>query len=120
MRLEKLKSNPHFKGVVGVNLGKNKTSDDPISDYVKGIEKFGHVADYLVINISSPNTPGLRTMQHRDILGHLLATLVKVRDNLECANKPPLLLKLAPDLSTKERKDIANILNRKDCKVCNI
>lgn len=116
-RLQVLKGDPDFKGIIGVNLGKNKNSDDPISDYVKGIEKFGRVADYLVINISSPNTPGLRSMQQRDILGHLLSTLIQIRDSLECENKPPLLLKLAPDLSYKERRDIAKILNQPDCKV---
>uniref|UniRef100_A0A6M2DGL2 Dihydroorotate dehydrogenase (quinone), mitochondrial n=1 Tax=Xenopsylla cheopis TaxID=163159 RepID=A0A6M2DGL2_XENCH len=116
-RLQVLKGDPDFKGIIGVNLGKNKNSDDPISDYVKGIEKFGRVADYLVINISSPNTPGLRSMQQRDILGHLLSTLIQIRDSLECENKPPLLLKLAPDLSYKERRDIAKILNQPDCKI---
>ena len=59
-------------GLLGVNLGKNKTSPDPINDYVKGVTKFGDVADYLVINISSPNTPGLRAMQGREVLEKLI------------------------------------------------
>lgn len=51
-KLKQLKNQKNFKGIVGVNLGKNKLSNDPVKDYVLGIEKFGHIADYLVINIS--------------------------------------------------------------------
>lgn len=58
---------------MGVNLGKNKTSPDAAGDYLKGVSKFGPVADYLVINISSPNTPGLRDMQRQDELKSLLS-----------------------------------------------
>ena len=60
------------KGVVGVNLGKNKLSEDAAQDYVQGVEKFGCVSDYLVINISSPNTPGLRALQGREQLEQLV------------------------------------------------
>ncbi len=59
-------------GVVGVNLGKNKTSEDAAGDYVQGVQKFGEVADYLVVNVSSPNTPGLRAMQGKQQLQLLL------------------------------------------------
>ncbi|KAJ8985083.1 hypothetical protein NQ317_019768 [Molorchus minor] len=90
--------------IVGVNLGKNKTSSDPINDYVEGVKKFGPVADYLVINISSPNTPGLRDMQNKENLKRLLKTLVQTRNNLPLDKKPSLLLKLAPDLNDKEKK----------------
>lgn len=55
-----------------MNLGKNKTSTDAAADYVEGVKKFGHLADYLVINISSPNTPGLRALQNKDELEKLL------------------------------------------------
>ncbi|KAJ8956530.1 hypothetical protein NQ318_019250 [Aromia moschata] len=103
--------------IIGVNLGKNKTSSDPIKDYVNGIKKFGLTADYLVINISSPNTPGLRDMQSKENLRKLLAALVETRNSLPVKKKPPLLLKLAPDLSHQERKDIADILKKKDCKI---
>ncbi|XP_067001996.2 dihydroorotate dehydrogenase (quinone), mitochondrial isoform X3 [Anabrus simplex] len=116
-RLKKVRSRDDFKGVIGVNLGKNRLSDDPVGDYVKGIKKFGDVADYLVINISSPNTPGLRTWQKKQQLRELLTGLVAARDELPGPKKPPLLLKLAPDLTQEERKDIASVLQDKKCTV---
>ena len=58
---------------MGVNLGKNKTSEDPVNDYVEGVKTFGEIADYLVINVSSPNTPGLRDMQGKQQLEELIA-----------------------------------------------
>ena len=58
--------------VLGINLGKNKTSEDAVGDYVEGVKKFGPIADYLVINVSSPNTPGLRAMQGRKQLQELI------------------------------------------------
>ncbi|TNN21278.1 Dihydroorotate dehydrogenase (quinone) isoform 2 [Schistosoma japonicum] len=71
---ERLKNRPwEGRGVLGVNLGCNKTSIDPTSDYVAGVRKFGEVADYLVINVSSPNTPGLRSLQAKDKLRCLLS-----------------------------------------------
>ncbi len=60
------------EGLLGVNLGKNKTSEDPVADYVSGVKKFGELADYLVINVSSPNTPGLRDLQGRKQLQQLV------------------------------------------------
>lgn len=59
-------------GIVGVNIGKNKTSTDAAADYVRGIETFGSVADYIVINVSSPNTAGLRDLQHKQHLENLV------------------------------------------------
>ncbi|XP_019871041.2 dihydroorotate dehydrogenase (quinone), mitochondrial [Aethina tumida] len=104
-----------FDGVLGVNLGKNKLSPDPINDYILGIKKFGPIADYLVINISSPNTPGLRNMQSKEIFQKLLCAAVSARNSLK--EKPPLLIKLAPDLSFEERRNIAQVLMRPDCAV---
>ncbi|KAL3276991.1 hypothetical protein HHI36_012351 [Cryptolaemus montrouzieri] len=104
-----------FDGVIGVNLGKNKMSLDPVGDYVTGILKFGPVADYLVINISSPNTPGLRNMQNKKELYDLLVPVVQAANRVP--NRPALLLKLAPDLSYEERKDVADIIMKKECKV---
>ncbi|BES93163.1 Dihydroorotate dehydrogenase [Nesidiocoris tenuis] len=114
-RIKRLKDR-NFQGVVGVNLGKNKTSADPIQDYVSGIQLFGPVADYLVINISSPNTPGLRDWQNKDQLEKLLTTLVQVRNELP-GRKPPLLLKLAPDLTESQRKDIGKLVLQKKCRI---
>ncbi|GJQ74403.1 hypothetical protein Trydic_g21274 [Trypoxylus dichotomus] len=116
-RLESIKSKEKIDSVLGVNLGKNRDSADEVADYVNGIKKFGSVADYLVINISSPNTPGLRDMQTKSRLRDLLKSAVKARNELTTVNKPPLLLKLAPDLNPQERKDIAGVLREKDCKV---
>uniref|UniRef100_A0A1B6DRI4 Dihydroorotate dehydrogenase (quinone), mitochondrial n=1 Tax=Clastoptera arizonana TaxID=38151 RepID=A0A1B6DRI4_9HEMI len=116
-RVSQLKNDPSFKGVLGINLGKNKTSADPSDDYTKGILKFGEVADYLVINISSPNTPGLRDWQKKEHLQNLLSKLVVARNSLSCDPKPPLLLKLAPDLTTQEKHDIAQVILDPKCRV---
>ncbi|XP_073989120.1 dihydroorotate dehydrogenase 2 [Rhodnius prolixus] len=114
-RLEKLREQK-FQGVVGVNLGKNKESDDPIGDYVKGVRLFGPLADYLVINVSSPNTPGLRDWQKKEKLEELLTAVVAARDSLGHI-KPPLLLKLSPDLSEIERSEIAKLILKEKCQI---
>ncbi|XP_072386378.1 dihydroorotate dehydrogenase (quinone), mitochondrial [Diabrotica undecimpunctata] len=115
-RIQRIRSSKE-NVIIGVNLGKNKTSDDAVGDYVQGIEKFGPFCDYLVINISSPNTPGLRSMQNKDVLKALLSSTITARNNLKMDNKPPLLLKLAPDLNTEEKKDIAEVLKQTGCRV---
>jgi dihydroorotate dehydrogenase len=93
--------------LLAVNLGKNKTSpEDSVEDYVKGVHKLGQYADFIVINISSPNTPGLRGLQRKDILHGLMAKVVKARDDLP--NKAPLFVKIAPDLSKAELHEIAD------------
>ena len=63
-------------GIVGVNIGRNKTTNDPVEDFVQGIKELGEFADYVVINVSSPNTPGLRRMQGKEQLQNLI---MKVR-----------------------------------------
>lgn len=70
------------KGIFAVNLGKNKESLDAVNDYVQGVSEFGELADYLVINISSPNTPGLRGMQGREILKDLVGKVFISHYNL--------------------------------------
>ena len=95
-------------GIVGVNLGKNKDSEDAAADYVLGVERLGPLADYLVVNVSSPNTPGLRALQGREPLAALLAAVKAARDRLE--RRPPLLLKIAPDLTDEDKKDIGEVL----------
>lgn len=95
-------------GVVGVNLGKNRDSADAAADYVEGVRRVGPLADYFVINVSSPNTPGLRDLQRREVLDDLLCRLVDARD--EAAPSIPLLVKIAPDLSPEERADIAAVV----------
>lgn len=96
------------QGILGVNLGKNKTSNDEIGDYTTGIRKLGPYADYLVINVSSPNTPGLRSLQQREPLYNLLTSTLKARD--EYAPHAPLYVKIAPDLTTAEMEDVAAVL----------
>lgn len=92
-------------GIVGVNIGANKDSDDRIADYVAGIRSFAGVASYVTVNISSPNTPGLRALQSRAELEQLLARLNEARGAQ--AMRPPMLLKIAPDLRQDELEDIA-------------
>jgi dihydroorotate dehydrogenase len=92
-------------GVVGVNIGANKDSADRISDYVAGIAAFSEVADYITINISSPNTPGLRGLQSATELEGLLTRLNAARATQ--SKSPAMLLKIAPDLGEAEMQDIA-------------
>jgi dihydroorotate dehydrogenase len=95
------------KGIVGVNLGANKDSDDRIGDYVAGIDAFADVASYFTINVSSPNTPGLRDLQQATALNELLSRVLEARDRT--AIRRPLLLKIAPDLSLEELDDIVRV-----------
>lgn len=95
--------------VLAINLGKNKASAaESIADYVAGVQTLGPYADILVINVSSPNTPGLRSLQRREIVQALLEDVVQARNGLKSSNKPPVLLKIAPDLSKDEVADIGS------------
>jgi dihydroorotate dehydrogenase len=87
-------------GIVGVNIGANKDSTDPVEDYAAGLRVFYDVADYFAVNISSPNTPGLRDLQAPDRLNGLLSRLMPDRAAFEGNGKPrrPILVKLAPDI----------------------
>lgn len=98
-------------GILGVNLGKNKTSEDAAADYVQGVHTLSQYADYLVINISSPNTPGLRKLQGRKQLKDLVKKVQAARDEMQWAEDgpPPLLVKIAPDLSRQDLEDIAAV-----------
>ncbi len=87
-------------GIVGVNIGANKESADRAADYARGVAAFAAVADYFTINVSSPNTPGLRDLQQSGALDDLLARVVAARDEkAESFGRKPVLLKIAPDLS---------------------
>lgn len=104
--------------MVGINLGKNKTSEDAAADYVAGIVKFAPIADYLVINVSSPNTPDLRRLQGQTELLNLLQQVLKSRDALVATfGRIPIVLKLSPDLSESELRDVVAVISRKDCQV---
>ncbi|WP_457153265.1 quinone-dependent dihydroorotate dehydrogenase [Mesorhizobium sp. P5_C1] len=92
-------------GIVGVNIGANKDSADRIGDYERGVTRFAPYANYLTVNISSPNTPGLRNMQAREQLGELLSRVMAAR--AAATAQPPVFLKIAPDLVEAELEDIA-------------
>jgi len=94
-------------GIIGVNIGANKDSADPIEDYVKGVRRFTAIADYFVVNISSPNTPGLRDLQTRGVFHNLLTRVGAARDQDKV--RPPLLVKIAPDLSQLELSAIVEV-----------
>ncbi|MGF1562531.1 MAG: quinone-dependent dihydroorotate dehydrogenase [Geminicoccaceae bacterium] len=98
------------KGVIGINLGKNKASADATADYLSGLERLYAFADYIAINVSSPNTPGLRDLQRRDQLDALLAAIMAKRNALAAGGTPkPVLLKVAPDLDDADEHDIADV-----------
>jgi dihydroorotate dehydrogenase len=97
-------------GIVGVNVGANKDSEDRVADYIAGIRAFADVASYFTINVSSPNTPGLRDLQKRDALDELLARCVEARDEASRRHpRRPLLLKIAPDLAYRELDDVVEV-----------
>ncbi|MDR3516178.1 MAG: quinone-dependent dihydroorotate dehydrogenase [Azospirillaceae bacterium] len=95
------------RGVIGVNIGKNKTQDDAVADYVTGIAAVADHVDYIALNVSSPNTPGLRALQGRAPLTTLLQQAIAARD--ATVTRPPLLLKIAPDLTDDDKRDIAEV-----------
>lgn len=99
-------------GLLGVNLGKNKLTpeEQAADDYVLGVENIGEFGDYIVVNISSPNTPGLRNLQGRKHLSSLLRKVLKARDANERTAKKPVLVKIAPDLTDSALKDIASVV----------
>ncbi|KAG5849314.1 hypothetical protein ANANG_G00108900 [Anguilla anguilla] len=94
---------------MGVNLGKNKLSEDAASDFTQGVRSLGPLADYVVVNVSSPNTPGLRDLQGKAELRHLLDKVLKERDALK-TKQPAVLVKIAPDLSLQDKRDIADVI----------
>lgn len=96
-------------GIVGVNLGKNKESVDVIADYRAGVLALAPYADYLAINVSSPNTPGLRAFQGKEPLDALIDAVQATRTQAWRHDAPPILLKIAPDLSGNELCDIAEV-----------
>lgn len=105
-----LAKRPRAEGAVGLNIGMNKDQKDPASDYTGLIRSLGGMADYLTINISSPNTPGLRNLQQREPLDELLQAIMEERAKSCGYNPPPVLVKLSPDLTDSEMEDIAEVL----------
>lgn len=106
--LEKFLDSKHRPpGVLGINIGMNKAQTEPAKDYTVLINMLGPMADYITINISSPNTPGLRNLQERGPLLELLAAVLAERKRSCGDHPPPLLVKLAPDLSEDQQEEIA-------------
>jgi dihydroorotate dehydrogenase len=91
--------------VVGANIGANKDSGDRIGDYVTGLTQLWGLADYFTVNVSSPNTPGLRALQTGEALAELLGRVAEARAHL--AGAAPIFLKVAPDLEEREVEEIA-------------
>ena len=96
-------------GVVGVNIGKNKDSPDAAADYRACTERLADLAGYLVVNVSSPNTPGLRALQSRAALEEILSAVRRALEALPPDRRPPLLLKVAPDLTDNDKQDIVAV-----------
>jgi dihydroorotate dehydrogenase len=101
--LRRLERRPR-RGVVGVNIGANKDTADLPADYVQGLETFYNVASYFTVNISSPNTPGLRDLQAPAALGELLRRLIEAREKFISAGRPrpPIIVKIAPDIAEED------------------
>ena len=93
-------------GIIGINIGANRDSPDRAADYVRLVEAFAPVVSYITVNVSSPNTPGLRNLQEAKSLDDLLARVIEVRDRVRAhAGPTPLLLKIAPDLTLADLDD---------------
>jgi len=103
--LERLRARAGRPGIVGVNIGANKDATDRVADYAAGVARMAPVADYLTVNISSPNTPGLRALQDAGALDALLEAVMVARP----AGGPPVFLKVAPDLEAADVDDISRI-----------
>lgn len=108
--VEQLKKRP-FHVIVGANIGKNKTTEDAVQDYCLMLEKVYGLSDYIVINISSPNTPGLRTLQEAEVLDTFIKTLLKTKALLmqKYTKNIPLLIKIDPDSSDTHYAEIGRI-----------
>lgn len=103
-----LNARPRPAGIVGLNIGMNKTQKEPAKDYCQLVRALGPFADYFTVNISSPNTPGLRNLQERDHFLDLIGQIMTER-KLSCgtSNPPPLLVKLSPDLRDEQIEELA-------------
>lgn len=99
--------------LIGLNLGKNKTSpESSVDDYIQGLTQFASnpVVDYFVINVSSPNTPGLRNLQEVTHLENLLGCISRLKSSGVLPAEKPVLLKISPDMSHDQRKDISRVI----------
>ena len=95
--------------LLGINIGKNRETDDPVVDYVDCARRLGPFADYLVVNVSSPNTPGLRALQDKAQLAAIIDAVSLALTQACPDGAPPLLVKIAPDLTPRDCEDIAEV-----------
>jgi dihydroorotate dehydrogenase len=109
--LARLSARARSDGIVGVNVGANRDSADRAEDYARLVETFAAVASYFTINISSPNTPGLRNLQQTQALDDLLARVIDARDRAR--TRKPVLLKIAPDLTLADLDDVVGVARRR-------
>ncbi|WP_405782428.1 quinone-dependent dihydroorotate dehydrogenase [Streptomyces sp. NBC_00859] len=102
---------PVFRTTVGVNIGKTKVvpEDEAVGDYVESTERLARHADYLVVNVSSPNTPGLRNLQATEALRPLLTAVREAADRTVTSRRVPLLVKIAPDLADEDVDAVADL-----------
>ncbi|MFN4239161.1 MAG: quinone-dependent dihydroorotate dehydrogenase [Erythrobacter cryptus] len=107
--LARLQARAGRPGIVGVNIGANKDSPDRIADYARMARLMAPVARYLCVNVSSPNTPGLRALQDEGALAGLIDAVIAARDAAAAAAPPPVFLKVAPDLEPADIDAIARI-----------
>ena len=107
-RLRKIRSNS--PGVMGINIGANRDSEDRVSDYVKAYRELSKFGDYFVLNVSSPNTPGLRNLQNKDEVSTLYSEVLKVRTESPAGIRAPFLVKVSPDLNSRQIADIATAI----------
>ncbi len=111
--LARLAARANEGGIVGVNIGANRDSADRAEDYVRLIETFAAVASYFTVNVSSPNTPGLRDLQQAAALDDLLARVIEARDRVHLRAGPtPVLLKIAPDVTLADLDDVVGIARK--------
>lgn len=103
--VERLRARGQRPGIVGANVGANKDSEDRIADYVAGVAAVRDLASYITVNISSPNTPGLRALQSRAALEELVGRVIEARGRAT----PPIFVKVAPDLTEEDVADIAAV-----------
>ena len=113
LALARLAARANEGGIVGVNIGANRDSADRAEDYVRLIETFAAVASYFTVNVSSPNTPGLRDLQQAAALDDLLGRVIDARDRVRLRAGPtPVLLKIAPDLTLADLDDVVGIARK--------
>ena len=108
--LKNLKSfydSDNLRGVVGINIGKNKSTENDIDDYLYCIDKLSNYGHYITINISSPNTPGLRDLQLRGRIENLVKKIQNKQNDIEQLNNKPIFIKISPDLEDEQLRDIA-------------